>query len=453
MSKGIVEEIASQKNNFSISLFDIIGPIMIGPSSSHTAGAARIGYAAYGKLGKIPDSVTIKLYNSFADTGKGHKTDVALLAGAIGIRPDDLKIKDAFKIADKLGVKYSISWDNYDKNYHPNTAVVIVSKGKSSATVVGFSIGGGNIILLDKVDDGVGNEVTRGSYPSFIQLRNLVNESKTSLKEVVQKIEENVSGDDQKVQKRKMAEIWEVMMTSIDEGFKDDRRAISNMYGGDGKKLSESNSICISKTVRDGVGASIAVAEYNARMGKIVASPTAGSCGIIPGVLYSLVENKVISEEMAKDSLFIGASIGAIVSAVMNLAGAVAGCQAEIGVAGAMAAASATWALGGGIGQIESSASFVLSNVLGLTCDPIDGVVQVPCILRNGAITAMVFTSVDLALAGAKYPIPFDEIVLVAKETGDKMCSTLKETSKGGLAKTNTAVLHNKFCNICPNCC
>lgn len=440
-------------NNSMISIFDIISPIMIGPSSSHTAGAVRIGYFAYQKLGCLPKEVTIKLYNSFSDTGKGHKTDIALLAGAIGIGPEDTRIKDAIEIAEKMGVKYTVSWGNYNDNYHPNTAEVTLSDGSKKISIIGFSIGGGNIKTFEEGDDFSQLDSIKAYYPSFAQIRSLVNDTKTSLFDVIRFIEKRSSGDESDRQDGKMNKIWETMVESVEEGLKNDKRSISNMYGGDGKRLWEANTVCISKVVREGIGASIAVAEHNARMGKVVACPTAGSSGIVPGVLYSLVRNSIISSRMACDSLFVAGFVGAVVSSVMNLAGAVAGCQAEIGVAGAMCASAVTWALGGGVGQVESSASFVLSNVLGLTCDPIDGLVQVPCILRNGAITSMVFASVDLALAGVKYPIPFDEIVNVAKETGDKMNSSLKETSRGGLAMTNTAVLHNRFCRICPGGC
>ncbi|HOU75881.1 MAG TPA: L-serine ammonia-lyase, iron-sulfur-dependent, subunit alpha [Candidatus Dojkabacteria bacterium] len=439
--------------SFLISVFDIIGPVMIGPSSSHTAGAVKIGYFAYQKLGTLPKEVTIKLYNSFSDTGKGHKTDVALLAGAIGISPEDPRIKDAFEIAKELNVKYTILWGNFDNKYHPNSAEITLSDGNVKITVTGFSIGGGNIKIWEDNETVSQVDTSNSNYLSFTQLKGLVNDTKNPLIQVIKVIEKRTSGLDFEEQDRKMSKIWDSMVESVEEGIKNDKRSISNMYGGDGKRLWDSNSICISKIVKEGVGASIAVAEHNARMGKIVACPTAGSSGVIPGTLYSLVRNDLISTRMARDSLFIAGATGAVVSAVMNLAGAVAGCQAEIGVAGAMCASAITWALGGGVGQIETASSFVLSNVLGLTCDPIGGLVQVPCILRNGAITSMVFTSVDLALSGVKYPIPFDEIVHVAKETGDKMSSTLKETSRGGLATTNTAALHNKFCRMCPGGC
>jgi L-serine dehydratase len=149
------------------------------------------------------------------------------------------------------------------------------------------------------------------------------------------------------------------------------------------------------------------------------------------------------------ESLVIAAGIGAVVAKKVQLAGAVAGCQAEIGVAGSMAAAAGVYLMDGSIDQIEAAATYVLANLLGLSCDPVMGLVEVPCIIRNSAVTSVALTSIEMAMANITYPIPFEEVIDVMKETGEKMHSSLKETSNGGLAKTKTAL---SLCHRCGKC-
>ena len=196
---------------------------------------------------------------------------------------------------------------------------------------------------------------------------------------------------------------------------------------------------------------SLSVIEENARMGKIAACPTAGSSGIVPGVLIALEEELKLDEDTMINALIVAGIVGEIVSEKMALAGAVAGCQAECGVASAMAASSAAYILGGSGEQILNAAALALKNILGLTCDPVAGLVEVPCVKRNVFLSIHALTAAELSLSGIESKIPVDEIVDAMKETGDLMSTRLKESSEAGLAKTGTGVmienvLRQKFC-------
>ena len=174
-------------------------------------------------------------------------------------------------------------------------------------------------------------------------------------------------------------------------------------------------------------------------MGRIVACPTAGSCGIVPSVIIAVSEEKNIAEAEQINGLLTAGIVGLIVSNKVQLAGAVAGCQAECGVASAMGAAALTQMLGGGVKEIINAAALALKNILGLTCDPVCGLVEVPCIKRNAFLAVHAVTAAELALCGVESKIPMDEIVDTLKITGQLMSPLLKETSLGGLAKTKAA--------------
>lgn len=189
----------------------------------------------------------------------------------------------------------------------------------------------------------------------------------------------------------------------------------------------------------------LSVIEENARMGKIAACPTAGSCGIVPGVLIALGEELSLPNEKLVDALILAGIIGEIVSSKMALAGAVAGCQAECGVAAAMAAGAVCFILGGRNEDILNACALSLKNILGLTCDPVSGLVEVPCVKRNVFMAFNALVAAELSLFGVKSKIPLDDVVDAMKETGELMAVSLKESSEAGLAKTKTGIEIEKF--------
>ncbi len=184
----------------------------------------------------------------------------------------------------------------------------------------------------------------------------------------------------------------------------------------------------------------LATSEENIRMGRIVACPTAGSCGIIPACIIGFSREYNISKEKQINALITAGEVGRIISNKMALAGAVAGCQAECGVASAMAAAAICYLRSGNVAQILNSVALVLKNVLGLTCDPVAGLVEVPCVKRNPFLSIYAITAVELALSGVESKIPVDEVVDAMAQTGALMSPMLKESSQAGLATTKTGL-------------
>ena len=233
------------------------------------------------------------------------------------------------------------------------------------------------------------------------------------------------------------------MKDAIKTGLKSTEKSVSNWCGDDAVKMQERYKLkgaIFGKVFEKITNYAIATAEENLRMGRIVACPTAGSCGIVPSVIIAVAQEYKISQEKQINALLTAGMIGLIVSYKVRLAGAVAGCQAECGVASAMAAAGLTEMLGGTSEDIIEAVTLALKNILGLTCDPVCGLVEVPCIKRNAFLAVHAVTASELALCGVKSKIPADEVVDVLKTTGQLMSPLLKETSLGGLAKTKTAM-------------
>ncbi len=235
----------------------------------------------------------------------------------------------------------------------------------------------------------------------------------------------------------------ETMKSTIATGMKSSEKAISQWCGDDCIKLQKrysSNKALLGKLFEKIITYSLATIEENLRMGKIVACPTAGSCGIVPSVIIAVAEEQSFDEDTQINALITAGAIGAIISNKVQLAGAVAGCQAECGVAAAMCAGALTQMLGGDISQILNAVALTMKNLLGLTCDPVCGLVEVPCVKRNPILAIHAVTSSELALAGIESKIPLDEVIDAVRQTGQLMSPMLKESSLAGLATTKTAL-------------
>lgn len=238
---------------------------------------------------------------------------------------------------------------------------------------------------------------------------------------------------------QKMARALEIMRESAFAPLKTPVRSMGGLIGGQAKmlntRLESGGSICGSVLTR-GITYAMAVLEVNASMGVIVAAPTAGSSGIVPGLLLSLQESYSFSDEQMINALFNAGAIGYLAMRNATVAGAVGGCQAEVGVAAAMAASASVELMGGTPRQCLDAASTVLINMLGLVCDPVGGLVEVPCVKRNviGAMDAM--SAAQMALAGIRSRVPPDQVLDAMAEVGRSLPHTLRETGKGGLAAT-----------------
>ncbi|HBT47045.1 MAG TPA: L-serine ammonia-lyase, iron-sulfur-dependent, subunit alpha [Peptococcaceae bacterium] len=263
-----------------------------------------------------------------------------------------------------------------------------------------------------------------------------------SLAQAVVRYQIGLTGQDEGTVRRQMAERLEVMKAAAARGLKGDMVSPSGLIGGGAKLLEaarrEGKSLSGGTTAR-AIALAMAVAEVNACMGRIVAAPTAGSCGILPGVLLSLQEEKGWRDDVLVDGLFTAAGVGIAVGKQASLAGAALGCQAECGVASAMAAAAAVEMAGGTPRQALDAAAIALKGWLGLVCDPVGGLVEIPCVKRNAIGAAHALAAADIALAGVPSFIPLDEVVTAMVQVGRSMPPALRETGEGGVAASPTA--------------
>lgn len=278
---------------------------------------------------------------------------------------------------------------------------------------------------------------------SFSELAQRCTRENKAIYEIAQEDEAMLLEDIVDVVRLRVLEDLLAMKEAVKNGLKSTEKAISGWCGDDCAKLPErfkTRGALFGKTFEKIITYALATAEENLRMGRIVACPTAGSCGIVPAVIIAAAEEEKIPETQQINGLLTAGIVGLIVSNKVQLAGAVAGCQAECGVASAMASAALTQMLGGNTNEIINAAALSLKNILGLTCDPVCGLVEVPCIKRNAFLAVHAVTGAELALCGVESKIPMDEIVDTLKITGQMMSPLLKETSQGGLAKTPTAL-------------
>lgn len=239
----------------------------------------------------------------------------------------------------------------------------------------------------------------------------------------------------------KMRENYHVMASCIQPGCAPDLKSTSGLTGGDAYKMRQSveeGKNLTGSLLGGALYRALAISELNAAMGRIVAAPTAGSCGILPAAVLTMQEEKGLSEEDCVMSLFTASAIGMVIAANASLAGAEGGCQAECGSASAMAAGAIVELMGGTPQMVDSAVAIAIKNILGLVCDPVAGLVEIPCIKRNASGVAGAFVAAELALAGISSAIPADEVIMAMKRVGDTMPSTLRETGEGGLAATPT---------------
>lgn len=226
---------------------------------------------------------------------------------------------------------------------------------------------------------------------------------------------------------------------SIQEGLKNKDKTISGMSGGQGAQLLNHRPLLLGDLAYKAMTYAILVNEANAKMFRIVACPTAGSCGILPGCLQALKETHELKQKDLRDGFLVAAGIGNVIMERACVAGAVGGCQAEVGTAAAMTAGAVTSILGGTAQQIASALALSLKNVLGLVCDPVAGLVEVPCVKRNGIFAVQALSAAELALGGIESQIPADQVIDAMNTIGRALPEALRETSTGGLAVTPRA--------------
>lgn len=464
----------------SISVFDML-KIGVGPSSSHTLGPWRAGQYWIKKLKKENnfdqvEKIKIDLYGSLSLTGIGHATDIASVLGLSGYDPVTMpteiideeieKIKTQKELNFNKEKKISFDWKKdiiFHKNFldfHPNGMrfVVELSSGKTIAEEY-FSIGGGFVVQEDRSRSKekeklfkefphpvqTGEELIAHCKRDNLKISDIVWENELALRKP-EEIDEGIKA------------IWQVMLESMYEGchtkgILPGGLNVTRRAYGIHEKLIENKDYSnpqewiesIKKTdkkfrsiLKWGSCFALAVNEVNASLGRVVTSPTNGSAGVIPAVLmyYQVIENHNAGFKEIKQFLMTASEIGSIFKKNATISAAMGGCQAEIGVSSSMAAGALTELSGGTPEQVLMAAEIAMEHHLGLTCDPIRGLVQIPCIERNtmGAIKAI--NAAELALNGdvTAARVTFDEVVKTMWDTAKDMSSKYKETSEGGLA-------------------
>lgn len=281
------------------------------------------------------------------------------------------------------------------------------------------------------------------NFTKGLELLELCRENKMLISEVMLKRESLATGLSEEEIQQKMLVSLQIMKKAIERGINEDIKSVSGLIGGDAKRIIARNnseaSVCGS-LMSKAIGRSLAVLEVNSAMGKIVAAPTAGSSGIIPGTLITIGEEFNLKDEDLIKGLLVASGIGLVIAKNATVAGAEGGCQAETGSAAAMAAAAVVELMGGTPEACLDAASLCIKNILGLVCDPIAGLVESPCNVRNAIGAANALISAEMALAGVKSLIPFDEVVEAMYRVGKSLPFELRETALGGLAATPTGI-------------
>ena len=465
-----------------ISVFDVMGPNMIGPSSSHTAGAARISYLAQKMIEGPLKRADFILYGSFAKTYHGHGTDRALLGGIMGFSTDDMRIRNSFDIAHEKGLKFSFTPNEQETDIHPNTVDICMENEKGQKmTVRGESLGGGKVRIVDinhvQVDftgeysavivihqdtPGVVAYITKClsdrnkerrifimDFKNANELLALCEEKNLPISEIMRIREIELGETASEIVNKKMTRVLGIMKDAAFSPIRQPVKSMGGLIGGEARKLSlhaqEKNGLC-GNLLQKAITYAMATLETNASMGLIVASPTAGSAGIVPGLMLAMQEHYQFSDEEIIRALFNASAIGYLAMRNATVAGAVGGCQAEVGVASAMAASAAVELMGGSPKECTFAASTVLMNMLGLVCDPVGGLVEYPCQNRNAAGVANAIIAAEMALAGIPQLIPLDEMIQTMFTVGKKLPAELRETAMGGCATTPSAC---EACHIC----
>lgn len=520
-----------------LGLRDVVGPIMVGPSSSHTAGALRIAAMARSLVSGRLVRAECTLYGSFARTGRGHGTDRALVAGLLGLHTDDLRIRDSLDLAQESGIEVTFRFDRTTRVAHPNTVdLLLVDDAGDEVTVRGESVGGGaaqlsridgldvnitgalnSVVVYERDVPGVlgfiastfgeagvniGSVVMRrkrkggesfnvlevdSAIPAGVSERLLANpniervrfipadgsgrrpeggppeidpadaerlfdgvdfpyaasmlayaeERGLTLGEAFlarERLRLAIGGTGSGAIASYLARAYDVMRASVETSLTSDLRTMGGLIGGEARQMDRLSLGALDGVYSRAATYALAVLETNASMGRIVAAPTAGSSGVLPGVLLGLQEALDLPDERVRAALATAAAVGYVVTRNATVAGAEGGCQAEMGTASAMAAAAACELAGGDARTCTSAAAIALTSMLGLVCDPVGGLVEEPCQKRNASAAANALVSARMALAGVSPTAPFDETVDAMLRVGRSLPSELRETGLGGIA-------------------
>ena len=450
-----------------ISVFDLF-KVGIGPSSSHTVGPMRAAATFARQLGEqgllpLTRRVEVRLYGSLSATGVGHATDRACLLGLMGqwpdkIAPETIESRIETLLQERclmLNGSHPVEFDYHrdmllldeELPFHPN-AMRLDALGEAGViqSRTYYSIGGGFIVEDREVDapaSGPSNTPLPYEFSSADELLRLCKASGLSVSQLM--LENERAWRPEAAIRTGLLDIWTAMRECVDNGLRNEgilpgglnvRRRAAKLH----RSLLDAakpNVICSTLSAMEWVNLfALAVNEENAAGGRMVTAPTNGAAGIIPAVLhYYMKFTPDASEDDVVDFLLAAAAVGILCKKNASISGAEVGCQGEVGSACAMAAAGLAQIVGASPAQLENAAEIALEHNLGLTCDPVGGLVQVPCIERNAIAAVKAINAVQMALRGdGEHLISLDQAIKTMRDTGADMHSNYKETSKGGLA-------------------
>jgi L-serine dehydratase len=275
-------------------------------------------------------------------------------------------------------------------------------------------------------------------FESFEGWKKYCEEKKFTLAQTVSEYEFDQKGRSEKEVIDGLMRAWIVMKEAVRSGLEEDMTSRSGMIDNGAKKVFNYPTPVLSPEFQKLISRALAAKEVNSCMGRVVAAPTAGASGIMPGVLYTLQEIHHIDDQKIIEAMMVSAGIAIIIEQKASIAGAVGGCQAETGTAAAMGAGAIVYVLGGNIDQVFNAVAITIQCMLGLVCDPVAGLVEVPCVVRNASAAAIANSSAQIALANVSSVIPVDEVIEAMGEIGASMETRYKETALGGLAATKT---------------
>ncbi|TGG93348.1 L-serine ammonia-lyase [Natronospirillum operosum] len=449
-----------------ISVFDLF-KVGIGPSSSHTVGPMRAALTFaralehQGDLDRLT-RLDITLHGSLSATGRGHGTDRAVLAGLAGEAPDTVDpawmqgLLDRVRSTQTLAVlsKHNITlhpdrdlhFDDHPLPQHPNAVTLAAWAGKYCLRKqVFFSVGGGFVVTEAELAEGTEPPATPvpHHFGSAAELLHLTRDTGKSISQLM--LDNECSQRPEAEVRSGLCTLWRAMRDCVEAGLKAegtlpgglDVRRRARRFHAELQKAGQANMISTTLGAMDWINLyALAVNEENAAGGRMVTAPTNGAAGIIPAVLmYYMNFSDAVQEEDVVPFLLTAGAVGALCKQNASISGAEVGCQGEVGSACAMAAAGLTEVLGGTPEQVENAAEIALEHNLGLTCDPIGGLVQVPCIERNAIAAVKAINATQMALRGdGEHFVSLDKVIQTMRDTGRDMLDKYKETSRGGLA-------------------
>lgn len=447
------------------SLFDLykVGP---GPSSSHTIGPMKAAYDFLQRIRRLPPSilktasaVEAILYGSLAATGKGHGTDKAVAAGLLGKLPEEcepqwfaslMREGTSYRIHTGAGeVEFSPAGVRYEHGkyhfHHPNTMQLRLMNGLILITEEEYySVGGGFVHRKGETSNEKQEKFPRYEYSTMTEMRDHLQREQISLTELIFRNEESLSGISREQIHDRLDAILNFMHQAVQRGLtasgelpgiiKLNRKAAS-LYNKAQEMARTQDSFLIFLNAY-----CEAASEENAAGNIVVTAPTSGASGVIPGLTYLMKNHFHYSQQKLRDGLAVAAAIGFLVKHNASISGAEMGCMGEIGTASAMGAAMLAYCSGSDINTVEAAAEIAIEHHLGMTCDPIGGYVQIPCIERNAMGAVKAYNAFLLASSGnhAFQKISLDSVIKVMKATGNDMSKKYKETSEAGLALSAT---------------